>query len=317
MIEHDALVEAPVEPLVAGTTQFLLYARDLRIAVHRERVRARQLAALHERLLRLDRMKSDFLALIFHELRTPLAHLSNVDLLDATTDSTQRLEIIDVLRHGHERLGSLVTKAAECFEWSALTEVDRTKRLDMLQVVEAAACDVPTLRAPDVDWRVRAGGAAFFVGGDAVALQRAVVVLLDNAVRYSPQRKTIDAALHEHADAIELSVWDRGIGLPPELAGEIFEPFTIADVAQLADGSGLGLATASAIARAHGGQLSARSREDGVGSVFTLQLPKYRHKPLVHSAEWDEPARLGEEGSRPDSAPFDGTAAAGNPTANS
>jgi signal transduction histidine kinase len=109
---------------------------------------------------------------------------------------------------------------------------------------------------------------------DPEAITRALINLLDNAVKYSKGSKEIDVVLRRQGDRALLSVKDRGIGIPPEEHERIFDLFYRVEdeLVQRIKGSGLGLTLVRHIVEAHGGRVGVRSRP-GEGSTFTIELP--------------------------------------------
>ena len=112
------------------------------------------------------------------------------------------------------------------------------------------------------------------VQGDGSALRRALLNLVDNAVKYTPAGGSVVISLERARDRVALVVEDTGIGIDPADVRRIFEPFVRLDTGRSRDtgGSGLGLAIARSIVVAHGGALEVDSRPGG-GSRFTIQLP--------------------------------------------
>jgi signal transduction histidine kinase len=122
---------------------------------------------------------------------------------------------------------------------------------------------------------VRAEGATPApVRGDAAALRRALLNLVENAIKYTPRGGKVELRLSVRVGTAEVEVSDTGIGLEPADAERIFDPFVRLDAARSRDtgGAGLGLAIARSIVAAHGGTLSVESGP-GSGSRFTLRLP--------------------------------------------
>jgi signal transduction histidine kinase len=112
------------------------------------------------------------------------------------------------------------------------------------------------------------------VQGDAGALRRALLNLVDNAVKYTPAGGTVVISLERTPAGAALAVEDTGIGIDPADSGRIFEPFVRLDAGRNRDtgGSGLGLAIARSIVVAHRGALTVECRPGG-GSRFTIRLP--------------------------------------------
>jgi two-component system phosphate regulon sensor histidine kinase PhoR len=109
---------------------------------------------------------------------------------------------------------------------------------------------------------------------DPEALSQALINLLNNAIKYSPDEKAIAVSVRREADRVLLSVSDRGIGIPRSEQRRIFEKFYRVETSLVhtTKGSGLGLALVQHITEAHGGRVELRS-SPGEGSTFTLSLP--------------------------------------------
>ena len=120
------------------------------------------------------------------------------------------------------------------------------------------------------------------VEGDRDRLKQLLVILLDNALKYTPEGGEVRLALCAEAGAAAITVSDTGIGIDPEDLPHIFERFYRADKARGRDtgGSGLGLSIAKWIAERHGGQILVDS-VPGQGSVFTVRLPISRRRPRL------------------------------------
>lgn len=167
---------------------------------------------------------------------------------------------------------AFIEKGLEYFDWLATARVDSTERLDfrrlVLQVVERAR----EMEYGKVDFKVLAPEPSH-IRGDSASLRTAVEILVDNAVRFCGEKKHVTVELGKTAEIVTLGVIDQGVGFLPELAQELFRPFTIADARHHSKGSGLNLALASAIVAAHGGRMSAASEGPGRGAMFCIELP--------------------------------------------
>jgi len=109
-------------------------------------------------------------------------------------------------------------------------------------------------------------------------------ILLDNALKYTPDGGSVTVRVEEEDDGAALVVSDTGVGIPEDQLPLVFERFYRADAAWAEEGAGLGLSIARQIAEAHGGTVRARSKK-GVGSTFALLLPRQKPDPLVREAE--------------------------------
>ncbi len=260
--------------LEMANSQLALYARDLKRVVDAERQKARELAEANARLQILDRLKTDLLSFVSHELRTPLNGMGAIDFLDPHADPREQAEVIALIRKAYERLTRFVQKGLEYFHWLATEGAETEETTDFTAVVRLAANRLPGLSEPGVNLQLFVPEVSCLVQGEKKHLVEVVYILLDNALKFSPPEEIIKVEVHATAEQVTLSVSDHGQGFPPELAPELFRPFTVADVMHHSQGSGLNLAIASAILAAYGGQMRARSEGVGKGATFTVELPR-------------------------------------------
>jgi two-component system sensor histidine kinase MprB len=211
-----------------------------------------------------------------HELRTPLTSLrTNLELLaasdrpDAPSLSEQdRKEISDDVRAQVEELSTLVGDLIELAREDAPQVVHEP--VELTEVVERAIARAAR-RAPDVQFQ--ADLVPWSLLGDANALERAVLNLLDNAAKWSPAGATVDVRLvaTDHGTA-EVHVADVGPGIAEADLPYIFERFYRSSDARTLPGSGLGLAIVAQVASRHGGSVRASRRSEG-GTLMILELP--------------------------------------------
>jgi signal transduction histidine kinase len=255
-------------------SQMALYARDLKRVVDAERQKARALAEANARLAILDRLKTDFLAFIAHELRTPLSGMIVLDLLDPNDDPQALAEMIDILRRGYERLEKFVESGLEYFKWLAVDRpTDHAALTDLAGIVQEAIDLTPDLHDSAVTLVSEIPRVPCFVHGESSDLLRVVRILIDNALKFSEEKKWVRIQVSVEADWVSLTVSDHGRGFAPEMGPELLRPFTIAHVMNHSQGTGLSLALASAIVTAYGGKLNATSNGVGQGATFTAVFP--------------------------------------------
>lgn len=230
------------------------------------------------RELRVARLQSDFVSAVSHEFRTPLTSLRQLSELLAggrVPTEERRRTYYDVLRHETVRLQRLVEGLLDFGRMEAgareyrLDDVDTARLVtDVVQEFrQEPACTgyEITLAPPAPNCEVRA---------DREALSRALWNLLDNAVKYSPERRAVAVEVARRNGHIEISVRDQGPGIPEAEQQAVFQKFVRGReaVASGARGTGLGLAMVRAILRAHGGDARVAS-VPGRGSTFVLSLP--------------------------------------------
>jgi len=240
---------------------------------------------------RTSRMKSDFIANVSHELKTPLSLIRMFGELLASGkhkgESSSR-EYAEIITREAERLSHLIDNVLD------FARIERGKasydfaegRLD--EVVERAL-DVCRYRVEKEKMRLRteieSGLPAIRMDENAMTL--VLLNLIDNAVKYAADGKDVEVALSRAPGGVRLAVRDRGPGIPPEEQSRIFERFYRARSARDRNvrGSGIGLALVKHIVEAHGGRLAVDSVL-GQGATFTVTLPAAPPlvRPVVESA---------------------------------
>jgi PAS domain S-box-containing protein len=255
--------------------------------------RARAQAALHD----ADRRKDEFLAMLAHELRNPLAPIRQAAVISQSPTATEAQK-----RWSHEVIDRQVQHMALLLD--DLLDVSRITR-GMLQlrksptllseVIDAA---VETAR-PLIDARrhkllLEVPDEPLLLEVDALRMAQVIANLLTNAAKYTDPGGTVRVGAAAQGDDIEIRVADTGIGLRRESLGEIFEMFTQVRSVEdrSAGGLGIGLALARGLVQLHGGAISAHSEGPGRGSCFTVRLPRARAvaaaealpAPLPHAA---------------------------------
>jgi len=210
-----------------------------------------------------------------HELRTPLTALKGgieVSLRSARSAEEYR----QVLGGSLEEVERLIRLAEDLLLLSRSTAGPETPRRPVdLEPLLLDVFDVGVRLAHGTGVSVRVNDVApATVKGDAIALRRAVLNLVENALKYTPAGGKVELSLTSGEGRAAIAVEDTGIGIPPADQERIFEPFVRLDAARAREtgGTGLGLAIARAIAVAHGGAIEVQS-QPGAGSRFTIRLP--------------------------------------------
>ena len=231
-----------------------------------------------EALLRADRMKDQFLAMLAHELRNPLAPISNgLHLLEAAKG---RPEVEAQARAMMARqVKQLVRLVDDLLDVSRITTgklVLRDETVELGTVIDnAIEIAKPVIDSRDHRFAVEGLDGPLFLKGDATRLAQVFSNLLNNAAKYTPPGGAIVLRVRVDDGWAELSVTDNGIGLTPETLTSVFDMFTQANTAidREQSGLGVGLALARYLVEAHGGTIAAESEGLGKGSRFTVRLP--------------------------------------------
>jgi signal transduction histidine kinase len=241
------------------------------LALDRSRLFAHEREMRHA-LERADEVKTNFVALAAHELRTPVASIKGiVDTLHARGDQlgeSQRHQLDVALRQQTDRIGVLVEQLLDLSRLDAEAVSIRPKPIAIRQRVEELVTTAAGARREEVRIDVPPDLAALI---DPTAFDRIVSNLVVNALRYGEAPVTVSA---EQSDRhFRLAVEDRGPGVPPEFVPNLFERFTRSEhTYERAGGSGLGLAIARSYAQAHRGDLIYEHAEPR-GARFNLVLP--------------------------------------------
>ena len=150
-----------------------------------------------------------------------------------------------------------------------------TDWLDPRELVEAAVAEL--LRGePQTRIRVEVAADVPLVRGDGTQLQRVVVNVVENALKFSEGGQDVEVTIAPRGDVVEVAVRDHGPGVASEDAERIFEPFARGGRTRDVPGSGLGLAIARGLAVANGGELRLSAETGSEGSTFVLELPAAR-----------------------------------------
>lgn len=233
------------------------------------------------RELAVARLQSDFVSAVSHEFRTPLTTLRQLTevLIDGRVPAEERRETYyRALARQTDRLHRLVESLLDFGRIEAGTSPYRLEPLDACALVRSIVDEFAQDSAASgyrVELQVDSvEKAAPMVAADREALTHAVWNLLDNAVKYSPECRTVWVDVERTGSRLAIRVRDHGLGVPREEHADIFERFVRGAGAKAhgITGTGIGLALVRHIASAHGGSVSVDS-DPGMGSTFTLVLP--------------------------------------------
>jgi len=224
------------------------------------------------------RLQSEFVSAVSHEFRTPLTSLRQLSEMLAKgrvpTEET-RQQSYDILARESERLQGLVESLLDFGRIEARAFRYQHENLDPATLVEGVVAEFQE-KVSDKGYHVELtrSGDCPKIRGDPQALGLALRNLLDNAVRYSPDYRTVSVEMTCEKNRLAIHVRDRGMGIPVAEQKDIFKKFVRGSGARTAriPGTGIGLAMARTIVAAHGGEMRLDS-EPGQGSTFTILLP--------------------------------------------
>jgi two-component system sensor histidine kinase KdpD len=246
----------------------VMFAVGIAIGTLVQRLRHAREAELRARA---EELRSALLATVSHDLRTPLAIITGMatSVRDGAPQlPAEQLEALDTIVEEARRLGAILTNTMTITrvesggqprrEWVPVEELVGAT-LDRLDA-QLAGRDVKISLERDVGVHV-----------DPVLTEQMLLNLVENATKHTPAATPIEIAARRASDGVAIEVADRGPGLPPGPAEQVFEKFFRGPDTRAA-GAGLGLAVCRGIAVAHGGRIEAAAR-DGGGAVFRVWLP--------------------------------------------
>jgi two-component system sensor histidine kinase KdpD len=272
VIDEDMMLAAQGGPLdAADRTVLEAFAAEVAVALRQERL---QEAAEQARpLAEADRMRTALLAAVSHDLRTPLASakaavesLGNTDIAWSDLDRT---ELLATAEESLDKLDRLVANLLDMSRLQAGVLGVTPQPIALEEIVPRAIDDLGPLRdriEGDISIELPE------ILADPALLERVLVNLMSNAVRYSPPDQTVLITASWHGDYVEIRVMDRGPGIPPEAHDRVFQPFQRLGDRDNHSGVGLGLALSRGLTEAMGGTLVPEETPGG-GLTMILTLP--------------------------------------------
>lgn len=281
----DELVRQCLSTRMAAETVLNIYSpkeRSLAVAIIPRLSPSLELfgavAVLHDitEIRRVDRLQKDFVANASHELRTPITGISVMAqslLAGALEDKDLTERFVGSISDSANRLSRLVDDLL----YLNVQESGKQPEQELVDLSEVAESVTEKLRpqASQRDIQLSCSTSeSFFVRGDSQDLWRAVMNLVDNAIRYTDPKGSIEVITEPWLAGVRLSVRDTGIGIPADQLDKVFERFYRVDVARSREtgGTGFGLSIVSNIVERHGGRVEVESRV-GEGSTFSVILP--------------------------------------------
>lgn len=236
-----------------------------------------------EALREADRRKGEFLAVLAHELRTPLGAIHSAVEASAEDPTPEEARWArEVISRQTQQLSLLIDDLLD------LTRIERGKirlkpePLDAASVAEAAADAVrPLVSERQHELTVSISHRPLPVRADPVRLQQIITNLLNNAAKYTPEGGRIWLSAGSENGDIEIRVRDTGVGISADMLPRLWDPYMQVEgsLAQARGGMGIGLPLVQELAHLHGGKVSAYSAGPGKGSEFIVQLPLTQEQP--------------------------------------
>lgn len=271
-------IQKPIEPDILRSKTgvfFEIFRQRQMLAEQRDLLQAQAQA-----LQLSDKRKDEFLAVLAHELRNPMAALQGgLQLLLRNPNGPQTDRIGGLMQDQMTHLFRLVD---DLLDASRITQGKielRTAPFDLRDAVLAAVeMARPVIEAQNHALNLYLGDHRIELLADQVRITQCIANLLNNAAKYTPPGGRIDVTLGDTPDAFRVTVADNGLGLTPEAAAAIFRMFEQVEdhLAHSHGGLGIGLALVKQLIELHGGSIDVTSDGPNKGSAFTLEMPKTR-----------------------------------------
>ena len=264
-----------------------LLKRLMRQAIERKRI--------EEALKQADTRKNEFLAMLAHELRNPLAALEcGLSLLKAAGQESDREWALTMAEHQVRLLARMVEDLLDTSRITRGTFQLRRERVRPAELIERAIATVRHIaQTKGHRLHVVVGPNLPQLEADPPRLEQVIFNLLTNAFKFTPQAGRVEVSVVAEGGELVLKVRDTGSGITPDFLPHIFEPFVQAEatLARERGGLGLGLTFVKAIVELHGGSVEARSEGLHLGSEFVVRLPTVGADDAVGSGPSSLPDR--------------------------
>ncbi len=238
-----------------------------------------ELAQLAKVLNEMEQVRRDFVANVSHELKTPITSIKGFveTLLDGTIeDPVQARRFLEIIAKHSDRLNAIIN---DLLALSRLEEEDEKRKLSFeeqpLKPVLASAIELSKVKTEEKQIKIELNCDEKITAKiNSALIEQAIINLVDNAVKYSPENSTIIVNAQKTLNEIVITVIDRGCGIEKEHLPRIFERFYVVDKARSRKlgGTGLGLSIVKHISDVHGGFVTVESKVNQ-GSTFSIHLP--------------------------------------------
>ena len=272
----SAYSERVVHKLERKVTQLEATSRELRNAIDEKNREVRERQNAERALSETLRYKDQFLALLGHELRNPLAPICNAAYALRQKVSPNDLKLVCLIERQVHHLTRLVNDLLDVSSIMLGKMVQHKEAVDLSTLLKQILDDQRTgFEAVSVHLEQNLPSQAVWVCGDAVRLSQVIRNLLDNALKFTPRSGTVHVALTIENGQARISVRDSGIGIDPELMSHLFKPFLHLQPRHEPGkgGLGLGLALVKGLVDLQGGTIRAESGGFGKGALFIIEFP--------------------------------------------
>jgi two-component system phosphate regulon sensor histidine kinase PhoR len=232
-----------------------------------------------ENLNRLDRIRTDFVANVSHELKTPLTLIKGyIETLQnkAINDKEKSAKFISIIKEHSDRLGYIIDDLLSLSEIELSRDCVNKTKLDLKEVIDEISLGFEqALAEKHQSLTVSTQGDDFSIQADRNKIEQVFANLIDNSIKYTKESGRIEISLYEQAQTVCVNIQDNGIGIPKEHRDRVFERFYRVDKARSRElgGTGLGLSIVKHIVLAHNGIIAIES-EPNKGTKVSVTFPK-------------------------------------------
>ncbi|WP_427912115.1 response regulator [Ramlibacter sp. MMS24-I3-19] len=257
-------------------------------------------ARLYSAVQEADRRKNEFLAMLAHELRNPLAPIRNaVHIMQGSDVAAPTMHWArDVISRQADHMARLIDDLLDVSRIVQGKVVVKPERLHLASLIERSAeSTLPKMESRGQQLRIQLPDEPVVIDGDPVRLAQVLSNLINNAAKFSPQHAVIELAATYEGGMVAITVRDEGAGIDPAFLPHIFDLFAQADQSldRSQGGLGIGLTLVKHLVELHGGSVEARSEGLGRGAEVTVRLPALLDEQKV-TVQPEEGAEAGNAG---------------------
>lgn len=238
-----------------------------------------------------SRRKDEFLAILGHELRNPLAAIRNATYLlqNSQQTETRRARLHEILERQSNHLSSLIDDLLDVSR-IAKGKIDlKSTKINLVQVVQKVFEDFSEeLQSSNLNYQYKLPNEPIYVFADPIRIAQIVSNLLSNARKFTSSQDSIHASLRNEKSRVILTIQDTGMGIAPEFIEKIFDPFIQAEqsIDRSQGGLGLGLSLVKGLTEAQSGTVSVQSDGIGKGAIFEVSFPILTQEILSTQKKW-------------------------------
>ncbi len=265
-VGNISIIERPVRP------ETLVSTCEVALRSRRRQYQVRELLSERDAA---DRRKDEFLAMLAHELRNPLAAVANAASLLATPSAEEQEWAVGVITRQSTHLAHLIDDLLDVSRITTGKIRLRRETIDAAAILDRARDSAQPMISSRKHELICNYAAGLWLDADPTRLEQIVLNLLTNAAKYTPTGGRLELSARRSAGEIRITVRDNGIGIAPDRMPEMFQLFAQGErsIARSEGGLGIGLTIVQKLVEMHGGRIEAQSDGANCGSTFTVCFP--------------------------------------------